>query len=155
MKISQVGCVRDFFNKVSGPQNCNFIKKRLQHRFFSCEFCKLSKTTYFVEDLWTADSETPENLSKDTFFDRTSPLAAYGIFRFPACNLIKKETWAKVFICEFCKIFKNIFWQNNSGWLLLVFICEFWVFQLTSFMEHFWGTAYFIWKVPNSNHYIQ
>ena len=34
-----------------------------------------------------------------------------------------------MFFCEFCKIFKNIFWRDTSGWLLLVFICEFWVFR--------------------------
>ena len=39
-------------------------------------------------------------------------------------NFIKKETPSKMFICEFRKIFKNIFWQNTSGWLPLVFICE-------------------------------
>ena len=27
-----------------------------------------------------------------------------------ACNFIKKEALAKVFFCEFCEIFKNIFW---------------------------------------------
>ena len=26
------------FNKVAGPQNCNFIEKRLQHRFFTVNF---------------------------------------------------------------------------------------------------------------------
>ena len=61
-----------------------------------------------------------------------------------------------MFICEFCKIFQNIFWQNTSGWLLLVFICGFWeVFQITSFIEHLWETAYFIYKLPNFNHQIQ
>ena len=33
-----------------------------------------------------------------------------------------------MFICEFCKIFKKIFWQNTSRWLLYVLICEFWEF---------------------------
>ena len=33
------------------------------------------------------------------------------------------------------------FWQNTSGWLLLVFICEFWVFQNTSFIQHLRKTA--------------
>ena len=42
-----------------------------------------------------------------------------------------------MFFCEFYKIFKNIYWQNNSGWLLLVLIWEFWeVFQNTSFLDH-------------------
>ena len=31
-----------------------------------------------------------------------------------------------MYFCEFCKIFKNIFWQSTSEWLLLVLICEFW-----------------------------
>ena len=52
------------------------------------------------------------------------------------------QTLAEMFICEFCKIFKNIFWQNNSGWLLLVFIFKFWeVFQITSFIEHACGIS--------------
>ena len=34
-------------------------------------------------------------------------------------NFIKRETLAKVFTCEFCEIFKNIFLQNTSGRLLL------------------------------------
>ena len=80
---------------------------------------------------------------KNTFFYRTSPVAASDIFRFPACKFIKKETSAYIFFCKFCKIFKILFWQNPSGWLLLVFIYEFWeVVQITSFMEHLWETAY-------------
>ena len=48
-----------------------------------------------------------------------------------------------MFICIFCKIFKIIFWQNTSGWLLLVFIYEFWeIVQITFFIEHLWETAY-------------
>ena len=43
-----------------------------------------------------------------------------------------------MFIYEFCKFFKNIFCQNASGWQLLVLICEFWDFQITSFTEHLW-----------------
>ena len=39
--------------------------------------------------------------------------------RTPACNVITKEILADMFFCQFCKIFKNIFWQNTSGWLLL------------------------------------
>ena len=63
-----------------------------------------------------------------------------------------KETLAKMFICEFCKIFKNIFRQNTSWWLL----CEFWeVFQITSFKGHLWETAYFMHTLQDFNHKIQ
>ena len=73
---------------------------------------------------------------KKTLFYKYPADASAGL-RFPACNYVKKETPAKMFFCEFYKFFKNIFWQNTSGWLLLVFIWEFReVFQNTSFIEH-------------------
>ena len=36
-----------------------------------------------------------------------------------ACNFIKKETLAQVFLCEFCEISKNTFFTETSGRLLL------------------------------------
>ena len=75
---------------------------------FSCEFCELFNNIYFVENLWTIGSETPVRRFKTTFFYRTSQTADSGSFRFPTYNFIKKETPAKMFFCEFCKIF-NIF----------------------------------------------
>ena len=36
--------------------------------------------------------------------------------------LFKKETPTQMFSCEFCKIFKNIAFQNTSGRVLLYFI---------------------------------
>ena len=67
---------------------------------------------YFVEDLWTAVLKHQCAFSKHLIY-RTSPVAASNSFRFPACNIIKKETPAKMFICEFCKIFKNIIRQKH------------------------------------------
>ena len=53
-----------------------------------------------------------------------------------------------MFSCEFLKCFKDIFWQNTSGWLLLVFICEFSeVFRNIFYIEHLWETAYSIVQV--------
>ena len=34
------------------PQACNFIKKEALARLFSCEFCEISKNTFFAEPLW-------------------------------------------------------------------------------------------------------
>ena len=42
-------------------------------------------------------------------FYKTSPVAASEGFRFSACNFIEEETPEKLFCCEFCKNFKNIF----------------------------------------------
>ena len=35
---------------------CNFIKKETLAQVFSCEFCEISKNTFFIEHLWTAAS---------------------------------------------------------------------------------------------------
>ena len=44
MQISQEStCFGVFFNKVAGPQNCNFIKKRLQHGLFPVNFVNHSR----------------------------------------------------------------------------------------------------------------
>ena len=32
---------------------CNFIKKETLTQVFSCEFCEISKNTFFTEHLWT------------------------------------------------------------------------------------------------------
>ena len=81
------------------------------------------------------------------FTEKTSPEAASASLRFPDCNFVKKENPAKMFSCEFYRIFQNIFWLNTSGWLLFVFIWEFWeAFQKTSFIEQL---------ISNFNHQIQ
>ena len=41
------------------------------------------------------------------------------IHRLQACNFTRKETPTQVFSCEFCEIFKNIFFMEHLQWLLL------------------------------------
>ena len=43
-------CQSLFFNKVAG-QACDFIKKETLAKLFSCEFCEVSKSTFFTEHL--------------------------------------------------------------------------------------------------------
>ena len=38
------------------PEACNFIKKETLAQVFSCEFCEISKNTFFAEHLWTTAS---------------------------------------------------------------------------------------------------
>ena len=114
MQISQEStCVGVFFNEIAGPQNCNFIKKRLQDNSF--EFCELFKNTYFVKDLWTAGSETLVYLF-NSFFYGTSPVTASESFRFPTCNFIKKETQTQ-FLWILWIIQEHLFRTGSmSGW---------------------------------------
>ena len=101
-----------------------------------------SNTGFFLWILWIIQEHLFCIESMNGWFLNTSAsfwkhFIASDRFRFRTCNFIKNETPAKFFICDFCKIFKNISWQNFSKWLFLVFICEFWeVFQITSFLEH-------------------
>ena len=85
VNFTEKTCVGVFFNKVAGPQNSNFIQKRLQQRFFLVKFANFLRTTCFL-----------------------SPAAASARLRFPACNFVKKENPAKMLSCEFYRIFKNI-----------------------------------------------
>ena len=38
-----------------------------------------------------------------------------------SATLLKKETLAQVFSCEFCKVFQNTFLKEHLRWLLLTF----------------------------------
>ena len=131
-------------------------KRDFNSGFFLWILWITQKHLFCVEDLSSAGSETPVCLCRNILFCRTSPVTVSDSFRFPACNSIKKETPAKTYFCEFCKIFKNIFGQNTSDWLLLVFICESWeIFQVSSFIQHLWETAHFMYKLKSFNHRIQ
>ena len=49
-------CQSLFFNKVAGAA-CNFIKKETLAQVFSCEFCQISRITFFTEHLWMTASD--------------------------------------------------------------------------------------------------
>ena len=43
------------------PEFCNFIKKEILARVFSCELCEIFKNTFFTEHLWTTASKWHQN----------------------------------------------------------------------------------------------
>ena len=46
------------FNKVAGQvYDCNFIKIEALPQVFSCEFCEISKNTFFTEYVWATASK--------------------------------------------------------------------------------------------------
>ena len=73
-------------------QACNFIKKEILAQVFFCEFCEISKNTFFTEQPWAAASGVPIILCSfmETFID-------VFIYCFPvkkAGNLIYRiEIW--------------------------------------------------------------
>ena len=44
---------KKMFLKISQNSTCNFIEKEALAQVFSCEFCKISKNTFFTEHLRT------------------------------------------------------------------------------------------------------
>ena len=93
---------------------------------------------------------------KNTFFYRTSPVAAPESFSFPACNFIIKATTAKFFFSKFSKIFKDIFSFDRTP-QDDCFLC---LPVNLSFSEYFFYSAapencYFLYKLKNFNHQMQ
>ena len=131
----------DFHNVITQQ---DMPSRRLQYVFETCLQDVFKTCLYFVDDLWRAAFETPVPLFKNTFFCRTSPVAAASeSFRFPACSFIKKETRGKMFICEFCKIFKNIFLSEHLR--MTASYVYLWIFSevyLWSFSNHLFYRAY-------------
>ena len=52
------------------PEACNFIKKESLAQVFSCEFCEISKNTFFTEHLRTTASPFPELLEEYPMLSR-------------------------------------------------------------------------------------
>ena len=55
-----------FFNKVAGLRLQR--KKRTLAQVFSCEFCEISKNTFFTEQLWTTASVAQKVGNASLFF---------------------------------------------------------------------------------------
>ena len=63
-------CQSIFFNKVAGLSPATLLKKILWQRGFSCEFCEISKNTFFTEHLLaTASSLSNENTQDEIHAD--------------------------------------------------------------------------------------
>ena len=60
LAIFRYGFCRDLASMTSGPQACNFIKKRDSGvTVFSCEFCEITKNSFFHRTSLVATSEFP------------------------------------------------------------------------------------------------
>ena len=76
--------LESLFSKVAVLGTCNFIKEGSPTHVFSCEICKLFKSNYFEEHLWTSASK---------LYLKTDP--------------------AQVFSCEFFELVKNTYFVED------------------------------------------
>ena len=96
-----------FFDKVAGS-GC---KKRLWHRCFSCEFCKIFKHTFFTEHLWTTASPSPLNIYVENVL---------AIIIFISFILIRKRFFEIIIISYFPKRFWEVLEEEKLlRWRLL------------------------------------
>ena len=81
------------FSFIKRPEACNFIKKETLAQVFSCEFCKISKNTFFTEHLrWLL-------LHSYTTQSCLSQNAIYGnAFKARSQTFVNKHNWT----CEMC-----------------------------------------------------
>ena len=75
-------CQSLFFNKVAGLRTATSLKKETLAQVFSCEFCEISKCTFFTEHL----SATASGLIKEQF-----DISIFWIVFTIAAVLIKKK----------------------------------------------------------------
>ena len=88
-----------------------------------------------------------ENFAKFTGCRNTRATASFQYYCWPL------GTPAQAFCCEFYEILRKSFWQNTSGWLLLVFTLSF--VKNIFFIEHLLESAYFMFKLEYFSRHIQ
>ena len=57
----EVFCSKRFsqkFRKIHRTKACNFVTKEILTHVFCCEFCKISRNTFFTEHIWMIASES-------------------------------------------------------------------------------------------------
>ena len=73
---------------VKRPQACNVIKKEALAQVSSCEFCEISKNTFFTEHLWTTASKFFLSKRDATFKNIYNILCYCFIIIFTTCLFI-------------------------------------------------------------------
>ena len=110
---------------------CNFIKKETLAQVFSCEFCKISKNTFFIEHLWRLLL-----VLVSCGFIRGATLTSFrknDYFQSVKYRNTKTKTHNKIFVILKSRVARNLNLMNfkvSSWWLiedfywdLLIYYC--------------------------------
>ena len=86
----------------------------------------IQKHVFCVEDLWMAGSETPVSLFKKPFFKDHLQWLLLTVSGYQPAPLLKEGLQKRRFSVIFAKFLRISFCRTSfSGWLLLVFTCNF------------------------------
>ena len=109
----------------SSSATCNFIKKEILAQVFSCEFCEISKNTFFIEHLWWLllhgvskcnIVDTLKNFARFTVKQLCQSIIFNVADKTPA-TLLDKRLWQKCFPVNFVKLnnsFTEYLWTTAS-----------------------------------------
>ena len=118
--------LESFFNSVSGPQVCNFINKKLQHRCFAVNIAKFLRTIFYrtplviasvhstitmlnfnhaLENLRNMDDFNFTNFLSDREMGCSTEGASYCCF----CKAISNNYFQKVLLVTFIRNYANLF----------------------------------------------
>ena len=100
---------------VGGIQACNFMKKRLQPRFFPVNTAKILRAAFFIEHLWWLLLNVLMVSKTELYFwmwnyfckfhRKTRELSSlFNNVAGPRVQLYLKETPKQVFSCEICEL---------------------------------------------------
>ena len=98
--------------KLQALKTATLLKRDSNTGYLSRILWIAQKHLFCVEDVWTAGSETPVRLFKNTFFNRTFPVAASDSFRFPPAALLKKGLQQRRFSVRFAKFLRTSFYKT-------------------------------------------
>ena len=98
--------------KLQALKTATLLKRDSNTGYLSWILWIAQKHLFCVEDVWTAGSETPVRLFKNTFFNRTFPVAASDSFRFPPAALLKKGLQQRRFSVRFAKFLRTSFYRT-------------------------------------------
>ena len=100
--LCYLNSLSDTIKELQAVRPATLLKRHPRSGVLQPAVCRSSAKQVFLNN--------PQNSQeKNILFYRTSPVVAPESFSFPTSNFIIKETTAKMFFCEFYKIFKNIF----------------------------------------------
>ena len=87
----------------------DFIKKETLTQVFSCEFCKISKTIFFIEHLWATASQPARDIP-GIFAECSLSVTMFGTARehFKEKDFIKSYRW------KICFCIKSVLFHNNQ-----------------------------------------
>ena len=93
------------FTKFTGKhlcqsQACNFVKKETLAQVFSCEFCEISRNTFFTEHLWATASQ-------NWIYRQQNHFTTANLWSKPNIDTLAECPWV-LFCCLYCWFRTNI-----------------------------------------------